>query len=595
MRLHVVSWVFFAGLVGCAEESVSRVDDAGIHTDGGMHTDEGMQADEGMHVDGAERADTGTVSDFSVLPDAGSPPGAALFDREHLIQIEVELSTEDWALIRGEGRELTRALTGCDRTFEYTYVSGRVTVDGETYEDVAVRKKGFLGSLSTMRPSLKLNFGRLVEGRTHAGMKRMTLNNNKQDPSNTHQCMAYDLFTEAGAMAPRCNFAHVIVNGEDLGIYTHVESIKKPMLARYFENNDGNLYEGQATDFVSEHRESIELKTNEVENDRTDFDRLSAALTVTDDQLLDELGEVVDLDAFFTFWAMEVMTGHWDSYSGGRNNYLAYHDPTSALFYFIPWGTDGAFSMQRPFTPGNTAATVLAQGLIASRLYNHPQGRTMYFDHLRDLFERVWDESALLAEADRIGALTGAAQASIDAQKSFIISHGAAIGRELEMAPVEWVGGNPNVPVMCRDDLATVARGEFSTTWLSDNSPGPGQTVDITLNMQPWMPAQLLGSAGFDQRDANFAQIRYLSPQPDGTFIALALSMPLTSFHVGEHPMHGLETNGVVVRVNPQNLSGAILIGFIGDGHITLDAASTEEGGPVSGSFEGKLLQIRPL
>ena len=138
--------------------------------------------------------------------------------------------------------------------------------------------------------------------------------------------MAYELFRRAGVVAPRCNFAHIVVNGEDLGIYTHVESVKKPMIARHFEDDSGNLYEGQGTDFVTEHRDLMELKTNTRKNDRSDFDRLSAALRATDASLLDELAEIIDLDAFFTFWAMEVITGHWDSYSGGRNNYLAYHD-----------------------------------------------------------------------------------------------------------------------------------------------------------------------------------------------------------------------------------------------------------------------------
>jgi hypothetical protein len=407
--------------------------------------------------------------------------------------------------------------------------------------------------------------------------------------------MAYDLFRRAGVIAPRCNFARVTVNGEDLGIYTHVESVKKPMLARHFEDNDGNLYEGQGVDFVSEHRETIELKTNEEENDRADFDRLSAALLVSDDQLLDDLGEVIDLDAFFTFWAMEAITGHWDSYSGGRNNYLAYHDPTSDRFHFIPWGTDGAFSMQRPFTPGNTAATVLAQGLITNRLYTHPQGRVRYFERIRDLLDQVWDEQALLEEADFIQNLTDAPQASIEAQKSFIVSHGAAMRRELEMAPVEWIGGERPGPIMCYDQSVTRARGTFSTIWSSGNSPRPGQSLDVTLNMEPWTPAQLLASAGFDQMNSDAAQISYISPQPDGMVIVLVLSIPLTSFEVGVQPMHGFETNGIVVKINPRNQSEATFIAVIGDGSIQLDEVSTEEGGAVSGSFEGNLLQMRPF
>ena len=58
--------------------------------------------------------------------------------------------------------------------------------------------------------------------------------------------------------------------------------------------------------------------------------------------------------------------------------------------------------------------------------------------------------------------------------------------------------------------------------------------------------------------------------------------------------MHGFETNGIVIQFNPQT-SEAVLIGVIGDGSITLDEASTEEGGTVSGSFEGSFLQMRSL
>jgi hypothetical protein len=545
--------------------------------------------------DGGVVLDTGSISDAGTPRDAGPVKGAILFQPDQLVEVNIELAADDWTLIRGEGRGLTQTLSGCQRQFDYTYVNARVTVDGQAYEDVALRKKGFMGSLSTVRPSLKLNFGRLVEGRTIDGMKRMTLNNNKQDPSHTHQCMTYALFASAGLMAPRCNFARVVVNGEDLGIYTHVESVKKPMIARYFEDDSGNLYEGQGTDFIPEHREFIELKTNEMENDRRDFDKLSAALMAPDDELLERLAQVIDLDAFFSFWAMEVLTGHWDSYSGGRNNYLAYHDPSSERFYFIPWGTDGAFSMQRPFTPGNTAATVLAQGLITNRLYTHPRGRILYFERLRALFEQVWDEDALLAQADEIQRLTDAPQDAIDRQKSFITSHSDAIESELEMAPVEWVDGPSAGFIMCREERVTLTEGTFSTTWMGPSTPEAESSVDITLNMEPWMPAEFSVSSSVDQENSQMAQIRYLSPQPDGTFLVLLLSLPLSQFVVGAHPMHGFETNGVVVRFNPRELSGFVLIGVIGDGSIVLDAASMDVGGRVAGSFSGQFLQIEPL
>ena len=38
----------------------------------------------------------------------------------------------------------------------------------------------------------------------------------------------------AGVVAPRCNFATVTVNGQLIGLYVHVESIKKQFVGRHF-------------------------------------------------------------------------------------------------------------------------------------------------------------------------------------------------------------------------------------------------------------------------------------------------------------------------------------------------------------------------
>ena len=44
------------------------------------------------------------------------------------------------------------------------------------------------------------------------------------------------MFEKAGLPAPRCNFARVSMNGEDLGIYVHVEPVKKAFLRDNFRN-----------------------------------------------------------------------------------------------------------------------------------------------------------------------------------------------------------------------------------------------------------------------------------------------------------------------------------------------------------------------
>ena len=56
-----------------------------------------------------------------------------------------------------------------------------------------------------------------------------------------------------------------------------------------------------------------------------------------------EIGKIVDLDSFYTFWAMEGLLGFWDGYSGNRNNFFIYLNPDTEKFHFIPWGADSLF------------------------------------------------------------------------------------------------------------------------------------------------------------------------------------------------------------------------------------------------------------
>ena len=175
-----------------------------------------------------------------------------------------------------------------------------------------MRKKGFVGSLDVERLSLKVKFDEFVPDQRLFGTRRLTLNNNKQDPSNIKQCIGYQLFAAAGLPVPRCNFAHVRVTTEnetfDLGIYSSVDAIKSAFLERTFGSSSGNLYEGTfGADFRPRWLGAIEFKNNETINDRSDIRALAEVLgTVSDAQLFDALAEHLDIEAFLTHWAMKV-------------------------------------------------------------------------------------------------------------------------------------------------------------------------------------------------------------------------------------------------------------------------------------------------
>jgi len=517
--------------------------------------------------------------------------GADAFDPNRVVEVRIELAPADWDVLRQEGRGLAMTWSGQSRDFSFTTFRSAVTVDGEPIHDVGVRKKGYLGSLSTVRPSLKLDFGEFVKGRSWRGMRRLTLNNDRQDTSHTHQMMAYALFRKAGCPAPRVGFAHVTVNGKDLGIYSSVENVDPSFLARHFEDGSGNLYEGQLVDFAEGFLPRFELKTNKSasKTDRSDLERVVQALKTDDAHLKGALEKVVDLDAFLSFWAMEVITGHWDGYAGDKNNYYLYRDPGTGLFRFIPWGTDGAFTSKHSFLP-SCPDSVYAWSLLTNRLYNHPATRRLYHARLRSLLDEVWDETALLAEVDRIQGLLSLDDGAVQAQRDFVRSRKRRILEELSGEGPAWTDPPATAPTAATQPQPV--SGTFSARWGSKDAflPGKDLSMALALDGEPQTFTAILSAAGMNgNSDPNLkgmAAVQLYGVRPSGKNVYVGLYLMPSRLEKGTVPFHGFETFGVVVQ-HEMKTGKYALLGFIGDGEITFTTAGVSPGDSVSGSFRG--------
>ncbi len=349
-------------------------------------------------------------------PEDMGDPSDAYFALERVLDISIEIDPEHWDTLRHQTRtpedvqdEIKKF--GFSQPFSniYSWFPATVTVDGETHTEVGVRKKGFVGSQSSTKPSLKLRYDKYVDDQALGGvMERMAVNNSIQDASMVNTCLSYRVFAAAGSPAPRCNFATVSVNGEQLGLYVHVEEIKAPFLRRHFESSEGNLYEGTVSDFTKTFRGTIEKKNNEKDADWSDIDAVVAAMEDQSEAGFEALAQIVDMDRFLSFWATEVLVGHWDGYTGHRVNYHFYREP-DGLFVFIPWGPDQTFPLSDDPNPYDNVAdpppSVMALTIIPRRLYGHPEWRAAYVSRLKELLDTVWNEEDLLAEVDEMAAI----------------------------------------------------------------------------------------------------------------------------------------------------------------------------------------------
>ncbi len=547
--------------------------------------------------------------------DAEAHPSDAYFALDRVLDISIEIAGEDWDTLRHQTRTLEDVFAeieeyGLSRPFAdiYDWFGATVTVDGETHADVGVRKKGFLGSQSDTKPALKLRFDKYVDDQSLGGaMERMTLNNSIQDPSMVNTCLSYRVFAAAGNPAPRCNFATVSVNGKDLGLYVHVEEMKAPFLLRHFERAEGNLYEGTVSDFTPTYRGTIEKKTNTDAADWSDIDAVVAALQDPSDAGLKALGEIVDLDRFLSFWATEVLVGHWDGYAGDRNNYHFYREPDGP-FVFIPWGADDTFHLKDDPNPfdniSNPPPSVLALTAIPNRLYNDGDWRVEYAARLKEILDTVWAEEELLAVVDEMAAIVQqhalpsvreAAAADTERVRKFILKRRGEILADLTPTPPDWP--EPEAYVLPSAGSGTLEI-TFETTWGSNLSPNPlgAGTINSLLLNGSEEPVEGVGIfAGHSSPEESVllpgvdkpASIGVARLDDDGSVSGMTLAVDLELLAAGATLVIGADAIAGGIWSIPPGASAPDRFSPFTEGVLKLSTAGTTPGATIVGTFSG--------
>ncbi len=329
-------------------------------------------------------------------------PSDELYALHNLPRFDLQLSEAALDDLQDEPREYTR---------------GTLRYRGQVIPDIGVRLKGeFSFRPIDDKPAFKLKFDKFVDNQRFFGLKRMTLNNNVQDPSFLSQPLAYKLFRSAGLPAPRCNSALVFVNGEYYGVYSNVETEDKVFLARWFADDSGNLYEEGGVDFVPGAAAQFDLETNEEEDDRRDLEQLIAVIdAASNDTFMAEVGQHLDIQHYLNYVAMEALIGGEDGYSyglGSRNNFRIYRDPTTQRFVFLPWGLDRAL---RPrFDPQHVHEWIAplpvyqspwdARGLLLQRCIDSAGCRQAFRDRLTEL-TGLFEQMDLRGDANRLFSL----------------------------------------------------------------------------------------------------------------------------------------------------------------------------------------------
>ena len=348
------------------------------------------------------------LSGISAPASAQSTYAEKYFDRNKIMQINIDISEENWADM-------------IDNATKEEFHEATVTVNGDVYPLVYIRPKGN-SSLDTIskskfnedghlkRFSLKLNFNDLNITQTMEGLTQLNLNNGFSDPSFIREYLGYQIFEQMGVKVPVFSFAEVSVNGEYFGLFLAVESILKPYLLRNFGDDAGVLYKSvgnrlKYTGNVTTDTKGLQVKTGNKIANPANLEKMLQALDTGVD-----LEQHLNVDQALRYIAVSTALVNFDSYQGNfGHNYYLYEQ--NGKFTILPWDLNmafGGFSFQGDFsnfyidepTQGNLADRPLIAKLLENESY-----KERYHAYLQETVTKYLNKPYLKSEISRLVAL----------------------------------------------------------------------------------------------------------------------------------------------------------------------------------------------
>ena len=319
---------------------------------------------------------------------AGAQTTDDLFNPDVLQRIDLWLNSSDWSKLRQNFQE-------------NTYYPADLTWNGQTVRNVGIRSRG-LGSRSSTKPGLRVDFDRYSSGQQFLGLKSFVLDNLTQDSTGIKETVAMRFFARLGIPAPRETHARLFVNGAYAGLYGLVETVDKTMMGRVFGSigddvqNDGYLFEynyvlGNAWRFgyegsdLAPYKARFDIKTNESHSETRiwgPIEELVRLVNSTDTAAFEAtIGSRLDLPAFVNYIAGQNFIAQNDGFNGydGMNNFYFYRLENSTRHVFIAWDEDNAF-----LQPDFGITTRNEENVLTSKTLALSQYRAQYFSALAD-------------------------------------------------------------------------------------------------------------------------------------------------------------------------------------------------------------------
>jgi spore coat protein H len=305
---------------------------------------------------------------------------------------------------------------------EFDYVHATLQINDWTFPDVAVRYKGNGSYLRATRGggdkiSLKVDLNKHVKGQKLAGVTTLNFQNNITDVGWMNEVLAYRLYRDAGALAPRTAYAQVYLNVEGqekyyLGLYSISENIDENFFEERFGTKKGAIFKPSTTELFtnwgddwSVYNQAYDPKTDLTDAQKKRVIELGRLVSsASDAEYAAKIADFVDLDDFADYFAVLVWLANHDSLLQNGQNFYTYLHPDTNRMHFIAWDQDFSFGNGR-FSSNSWSIYTPWSGnnLFLSRIYKLDSFREKYLARMAQLSEQVFLTERFRQQVAEIG------------------------------------------------------------------------------------------------------------------------------------------------------------------------------------------------
>jgi spore coat protein H len=305
---------------------------------------------------------------------------------------------------------------------EFDYVRATLRIDDWTFPDVAVRYKGNGSYLRASRAgsdkiSLKVDLNKHVKGQKLAGLTTLNFQNNITDVGWMNEVLAYRLYRDAGALAPRTAYAQVYlaIDGQPetryLGLYSISENVDENFFDERFGTRKGAILKPSTQDLFADwgpdwsaYNQSYDPKTDLTDAQKQRVIALGKLVSsASDADFAAAIGDYVDLDDFARYLAVLVWLANHDSLLQNGQNFYTYLHPDTNRMHFIAWDQDFSFGNSRNNGAWSIYSSWSRSNRFLSRLYAVEAFRAKYVARMTEFSARLFLPDRFKQQVSEIG------------------------------------------------------------------------------------------------------------------------------------------------------------------------------------------------